>query len=63
MDPDFMEAVWWVFKKLYEKDLVYEGYKVVPYCPRCSTALSNFEVAQGYKDKSDKAITVKFKIK
>ena len=62
MDPDFMEAVWWVFKKLYEKGLVYEGYRVVPYCPRCSTSLSNFEVAQGYKDKSDKTVTAKFKI-
>ena len=37
-----METVWWVFKKLYEKGLVYEGYRVVPYCPRCSTSLSNF---------------------
>jgi len=63
MDPDFMEAVWWVFKKLYEKGLVYEGYRVVPYCPRCSTSLSNFEVAQGYKDKSDKTVTVKFRVK
>ena len=62
MDPDFMEAVWWVFKKLYEKWLVYEGYRVVPYCPRCSTSLSNFEVAQWYKDKSDKTVTAKFKI-
>jgi isoleucyl-tRNA synthetase len=62
MDNKFMEAVWWVFKKLYEKGLVYEGYRVVPYCPRCSTSLSNFEVAQGYKDKSDKTVTAKFKI-
>ena len=62
MDPDFMESVWWVFKKLYDKWLVYEGYRVVPYCPRCSTSLSNFEVAQGYKDKSDKTVTVKFRV-
>ncbi len=62
MDPKFMESVWWVFKKLYEKGLVYEGYRVVPFCPRCSTSLSNFEVAQWYKDKSDKTVTAKFKI-
>jgi len=62
MDPKFMEAVWWVFKKLHQKGLVYEGYRVVPYCPRCSTSLSNFEVAQWYKDKSDKTVTAKFKI-
>lgn len=62
MDKDFMEAVWWVFKKLYEKWLVYEWDRVVPYCPRCSTSLSNFEVAQAYKDKSDKTVTAKFKI-
>lgn len=63
MSPEFMESVWWVFKTLYDKKLIYEGYKVMPYCPRCSTPLSNFEVGQGYKDKNDKAITVKFKSK
>ncbi len=62
MDPNFMETVWWVFKKLYEKGLIYEWNRVVPFCPRCSTSLSNFEVAQGYKDKSDKTVTAKFKI-
>jgi len=62
MDKDFMEVVWWVFKKLYNKWLVYQWNKVVSYCPRCATSLSNFEVAQWYKDKSDKTITVKFKI-
>ena len=46
MDADFMESVWWVYKKLYNKGLIYEGYRVVPYCPRCSTPLSNFEVNQ-----------------
>ncbi|NTU69853.1 isoleucine--tRNA ligase [bacterium] len=60
MNIEFMESVWWVFKSLYEKGLIYEGHKVMPYCPRCSTPLSNFEVGQGYKDKNDKAITVKF---
>ena len=63
MDVDFMQSVWWVYSELYKKGLVYEGYRVVPYCPRCSTPLSNFEVNQGYKDKQDKTTTVKFKVK
>lgn len=63
MDTSFMESVWWVYKSLYEKGLIYEGYRVVPYCPRCSTPLSNFEVNQWYKDIQDKTITVKFKVK
>jgi len=63
MDTDFMESVWWVFSEIYKKWLIYESYRVVPYCPRCSTPLSNFEVNQGYDDKQDKAVTVKFKIK
>ena len=63
MDTDFMETVWWVYKELYDKGLIYEGHRVVPYCPRCTTPLSNFEVNQGYKDKQDKTLTVKFKVK
>lgn len=63
MDTDFMETVWWVYKSLYDKGLIYEWNRVVPYCPRCSTPLSNFEVNQWYKDKQDKSITVKFKVK
>ncbi len=62
MDTDFMESVWWVYKTIYDKGLIYEWNRVVPYCPRCSTPLSNFEVNQGYKDKQDRAVTVKFKI-
>ena len=62
MDVKFMESVWWVYKSLYEKGLIYEGHRVVPYCPRCTTPLSNFEVNQGYKDKQDKTLTVKFKV-
>ncbi|QFR39090.1 isoleucine--tRNA ligase [Candidatus Gracilibacteria bacterium 28_42_T64] len=62
MDTDFMESVWWVYSELYKKGLIYEGYRVVPYCPRCSTPLSNFEVNQGYKDVQDKTATVKFKV-
>lgn len=60
MNPQFMESVWWAFKSLHEKDLAYEGHKVMPYCPRCATPLSNMEVGQGYKDKNDKAATVRF---
>lgn len=62
MDPQFMESVWWVFKTLYEKALIYEGQKVMPYCPRCATPLSNFELGEGYKDKNDKAATIKFEL-
>jgi isoleucyl-tRNA synthetase len=62
MDPDFMESIWWVFKSLWEKGYIYEGHKVVPYCPRCATPLSNFETNQGYKDKQDPALTVKFEV-
>ena len=62
MDTDFMETVWWVYKELYDKDLIYQGHRVVPYCPRCTTPLSNFEVNQGYKDKQDKTLAVKFKV-
>lgn len=61
MQPEYMESVWWVFKSLWDKDLVYLGHKVMPYCPRCATGLSSFEVGLGgYKDKVDKTITVKF---
>ena len=60
MDPEFMESIWWVFKTLWDKDMIYEGHKVVPYCPRCATPLSNFETNQGYKDRQDPAVTGKF---
>lgn len=63
MDKEFMESVWWVFKSIYDKGLIYEGHRVVPYCPRCSTPLSNFEVNQWYKDKQSKTLTVRFKVK
>ena len=63
MDTDFMESVWWVFHSLYEKGLVYQGYKVVPYSPRITAVLSNFEANQNYQDVQDPAITVKFKLK
>lgn len=63
LDTTFMESVWWVFKTLYDKWYIYESQRVVPYCPRCSTPLSNFEVNQWYEDKQDRSITVKFKVK
>lgn len=63
LDNDYMESVWWLFKQLWDKDLIYADYRVTPYCPRCGTPLSNFEVNQGYKNTTDPAIFVKFKIK
>jgi isoleucyl-tRNA synthetase len=63
MDTDFMESVWWVFKSLWDKGLIYEGYKSLAYCPRCATPLSNFEVNQGYQDTQDPSVTVRFKVR
>jgi isoleucyl-tRNA synthetase len=62
MDPQFMESVWWVFKQLWDKGLIYEGYKVVPYSTGISTALSNFEANLNYKEVQDPAITVSFRL-
>ncbi|MBN2096525.1 isoleucine--tRNA ligase [Candidatus Peregrinibacteria bacterium] len=62
MNPEYMESIWWVFKNLWNKGLIYEGNKVVPYCIRCATPLSNFETNQGYQDKQDPALTVKFEL-
>jgi len=62
MDASYTESVWWIFKNLYEKGLIYEGFKSMNLCPRCETTLSNFEVAQGYKDITDISVTVKFEI-
>ena len=63
LDNNYIESVWWVLKQLYERDLVEKNYRVSPYCPRCGTALSNFEVNQGYKETEDESIYVKFKLK
>ncbi|MBI2409414.1 isoleucine--tRNA ligase [Candidatus Kaiserbacteria bacterium] len=60
MDKSFMESVWWVFKQLYDKGLVYEDYRSMHICPRCETTLSQQEVAEGYKDVKDIAVTVAF---
>ncbi|MGP1576157.1 MAG: isoleucine--tRNA ligase [Treponema sp.] len=63
MEPAYMESIWWVMKQLWEKGLLYEGHYILPYCPRCSTVLSNHELnLGGYKDVHDPAITVRFKI-
>merc|ERR1712071_134012 len=58
--PWFMESVWWVFKQLYEKGLVYRGFKVMPFSTACSTPLSNFESGQNYKEVVDPAVIVSF---
>lgn len=60
MDPEYMESIWWVFKKLHEQGLIYEGHKPMHICPRCQTPLSNFEVTQGYKDIQDYSVTAMF---
>ena len=59
---DYIESIWWGIKELWKKNLLYEGHKVMPYCPRCGTALSSHEVAQGYKDVKDLTCIAKFKI-
>ncbi len=64
LDADFMESVWWGFKQMFDKDLIYEGRKVLLYCPRCETPLSNFEVAMdnSYKDVTEESAIGKFKV-
>ncbi len=62
-DNNFIESEWWALKKIWEKGLLYKGYKIVPYCPRCGTPLSSHEVAQGYKDVKEKSAIAKFRIK
>ena len=60
---EYIESVWWALKEMWKKGLLYEGHKVMPYCPRCGTALSSHEVAQGYKDVKDMTCIAKFKVK
>ena len=60
---DFIESEWWALKQIFDKDLLYKGYKVVPYCPSCGTPLSSHEVAQGYKTLKEKSAVVRFKAK
>ncbi|MBL4694208.1 isoleucine--tRNA ligase [Candidatus Gracilibacteria bacterium] len=63
LDNNYMESIWWVFKQIWDKDMVYTGHKAMHICPRCATPLSNFEVTQGYKDVTDLSVTAKFKLK
>ena len=60
---DFIESEWWALKKIWDKGLLYKGFKIVPYCPRCGTPLSAQEVAQGYKDVKERSAIVRFKVK
>ena len=62
-DNSFIESDWWALKQISEKDLLYKGFKIVPYCPRCGTPLSAQEVAQGYKDVKERSAVVRFKVK
>jgi isoleucyl-tRNA synthetase len=62
-ENNYIESLWWIIKQIHERKLLYKGYKVVPQCPRCGTALSSHEVAQGYKNIKEKTVTVKFKLK
>ena len=62
-DNNYIESVWWSLKQIYDKGLLYKGFKIVPYCPRCGTPLSSHEVAQGYKDVKEKSVIAKFKAK
>ncbi len=62
-DNNFIESEWWALKQIYDKGLLYRGFKIVPYCPRCGTPLSSHEVAQGYKLVKERSAIVRFKIK
>lgn len=61
-DNDFIESEWWALKQIYDKGLLYKGFKIVPYCPRCGTPLSSHEVAQGYKSVKERSAIVRFKV-
>ncbi|HEV7805113.1 MAG TPA: isoleucine--tRNA ligase [Solirubrobacteraceae bacterium] len=62
LDASYIESVWWALKQIADQGLLYEGHKVVPYCPRCGTALSSHEVAQGYQDVQDPSVYVRFTV-
>ncbi|MFX1284944.1 MAG: isoleucine--tRNA ligase [Promethearchaeota archaeon] len=63
MSEEYIESVWWSLKQIYEKKLLFKGYKVIPYCTRCGTPISSHEVAQGYQETQDPSIYIKFKVK
>ena len=60
---EYIESEWWALKKIWDKGLLYKGFKIVPYCPRCGTPLSSHEVAQGYKDVKERSAVARFKVK
>ena len=62
-DNNYIETEWWILKRFFDEGLIYEGYKILPYCPRCGTGLASHEVAQGYKDVQVNTVTVPFKLK
>ena len=62
-DNNFIESEWWALKQIWDKGLLYKGFKIVPYCPRCGTPLSSHEVAQGYKDVKERSAIAKFRVK
>ena len=62
-ENDYIESEWWSLKQIWEKGLLYKGFKIVPYCPRCGTPLSSHEVAQGYKDVKEKSVIARFRVK
>jgi len=59
---DYIETVWWLLRRIYDKGLLYQGFKVVPYCPRCGTAISSHEMAQGYKDVTEDSVYLRFRL-
>ena len=61
-ENDYIESIWWSLRQIWDKGLIYEGHKVVPYCPRCGTALSSHEVAQGYQDVTEASVYLRFEI-
>ena len=62
-DDNYIESEWWSLKNIFDRGLIYKGYKIVPYCPRCGTALASHEVAQGYRDVEETSCTARFKVK
>ena len=61
LDNDYIESCWWLIKEFFKEDMIYEGYKILPYCPRCGTGLASHEVAQGYKEVKVLTLVAKFK--
>ncbi|HCR42251.1 TPA: isoleucine--tRNA ligase [Patescibacteria group bacterium] len=62
-DANYVESLWWIIKQIWDKQLLYKGYRIVHHCPRCGTALSSHEVAQGYQEVEDRSVYIKFKLK